>query len=568
LKKTQKYLSIIANKTSFLFAIISFAWFSGFSQNSDTNKIYILPGAHYLTNFGDEIDNVKLVGNARFMHDSVFMRCDTAYIFNKTKSVIAIGNVKVNQGDSLFLYGDTLNYFGNSKMAYVHGNVKLIENDLTLTSDSVIYNMNTNVASYETYGKVISKKNDNTLTSIKGYYYSNTKVLSFKDSVTLKNPDYTMKSDTLNYHEETEIAYFLGNTTIDGDDNFIFCKNGWYDTQNDIAQFNEEAYMISDNHKLEGDSLYYDQKIGFGKAIGNVTITDTANKLIVKGELAKHYDKENTSLVTGTPMVQKWFNNDTLHLTADTIRVYNDSANEKNTLFAHYGVRFYKSDIQGDCDSMVYFQNDSMLRMYNNPIIWSEKSQLSGDTVYVQIANNKIKEINLLNNSFIIEEIKDIIVNLKKDTLYINDSITGTIDTVVQDVSEKRSTNQFNQIKGKTIKGVFRTDTIRKVYVNGNGQSIYYTGDEGKPKEGMNKIVCSNIIMTFKDNKVNDILFLKKPEGSLYPIQDISEEDKKLDGFHWEIEKRPKHKDDLIIKSKHTNTDENKVDGLRLNKDK
>ena len=537
---------MIANRILFLFAIVCFISFSGYSQN--TNQIHILPGAKYLTNFGDEIDNVKLAGNARFMHDSVYMRCDTAYIFNKTKSVIAVGHVVVNQGDSLFLYGDTLNYFGNTKMAYVYGNVRLEENELTLKSDSLTYNLNTSIAGYETGGKVTSKKNENKLTSIRGYYNSNTKVLSFKDSVVLNNTDYIMKSDTLDYHEETEIAYFFGNTTIDGDDNFIYCKNGWYDTKNDVAQFNNDAYMISDNHKLEGDSLYYDQKRGFGKAIKNVTITDTANKLIVKGNLAKHYDKENISLVTGAPIVEKWFDNDTLFLTADTIRVFNDSTDQKNTIYAHHGVRFYKKDIQGDCDSMVYFQSDSMLRMYTNPIVWSEKSQLSGDTIFVQMGNNKIKEINLLNNSFIIEEVTSI-VSFNKDTIYINDTINNKIDTVLQELVGNTTTTEFNQIKGKTIKGVFQQDSIRKVYVNGNGQSIYYTGDEGKKKEGLNKIVCSNIVMTFKHNKVDDILFLKKPEGSLFPIQDVKLEDSRLDGFHWEIEKRPKDKNNLMLGS-------------------
>lgn len=547
MNKKQKYLVLIANRILILFAIVCLISTSSYSQN--TNQIHILPGAKYLTNFGNEIDNVKLAGNARFMHDSVYMRCDTAYIYNKTKSVVAIGNVIVNQGDSLYLYGDTLNYFGNTKMAYVYGNVRLEENELTLTSDSLTYNLNTNIAGYETGGKVVSKKNENTLTSTRGYYNSNTKVLSFKDSVVLTNPDYVMKSDTLDYHEETEIAYFFGNTTIKGEDNFIYCKNGWYDTKNDVAQFNKDAYLISDNHKLEGDSLYYNQRTGFGKAIKNVTITDTSNKLIVKGDLAKHYDKENISLVTGTPMVEKWFDDDTLFLTADTIRVFNDSLDEKNTLFAHHSVRFFKTDIQGDCDSMVYFQSDSMLRMFTNPIVWSEKSQLTGDTIYVQIANNKIKEINLLNNSFIAEEVSSK-ANFTTDTVYINDSLNNKIDTVLQEILLSTTPTEFNQIKGKTIKGIFSEDSIRKVYVNGNGQSIYYTGDENKPKEGLNKIVCSNIVMTFKSNKVHDILFLTKPEGTLFPIQDVKKEDTQLEGFNWEAEKRPKDKNSLTIAKK------------------
>lgn len=515
-------------------------------QKKDTSKIYILPGAKYLTNFGDEIDNVKLAGNARFMHDSVYMSCDTAYIYNKSQSVDAIGNVKINQGDSLFLYGDTLNYYGNTKMAYVYGNVKLIENDLTLTCDSIVYDLNTNIAKYTTGGKVVSKKNQNTLTSIMGFYFSDSKKLTFKDSVTLKNPDYTMKSDTLEYFEDTEVAYFFGNTTIEGEDNFIFCKNGWYNTKNDLAQFSDSAYLISDGHKLEGDSLYYDGNTSYGKAMKNVTITDTANDLIVTGQFAEHYETTNLSMVTGEPLVNRWFDDDTLFLTADTIKVYNDSNNQKNQLYAYNKVTFFKSDIQGDCDSMVYLQADSLLTMFTNPVVWSEESQLTGDTIYVQMANNHIKEIHLIDNSLIIEEVIDTL-KMKIDTTFVNDTITNTIDTVITKNDDLKY--YYNQVKGKKVKGVFKDDTIRKVYVDGNGQSIYFTGDEKKKVQAMNKIICSDIVMTFRKNKLSDILFLKKPEGTLFPIQDVSKSDKQLEGFKWEIEKRPKNKKDLINRS-------------------
>lgn len=533
---------LIGISISFFTIVFEFA-LSQTTQVKDTSKIYILPGAEYLTNFGDEIDNVKLAGNARFMHDSVFMNCDTAYIYNKTRSVDAIGNVVINQGDSLFLYGDTLNYYGQVKMAYVYGNVRLIENDLTLTCDSIIYDLNTNVARYLTGGKVVSKKNQNTLTSVRGHYYSDYKKLSFRDSVVLTNPDYIMNSDTLEYFEETEIAYFYGNTTIKGEDNFIFCRDGWYDTQNDIAKFSDSAYLISDKHKLEGDSLYYDGNLSYGKAIKDVRITDTSNDLVVTGQFAEHFEKTNLSKVTGNPIVSRWFEEDTLFLTGDTIKVFNDSANEKNIVYAFNNVKFYKSDIQGDCDSMVYNQADSILSMFSIPIIWSDESQLFGDTIFVQLANNRVKEINLINNSLIIEEITDTF-KVVNDTSLVFDSVNNRYDTVI--VDKNFYENFYNQIKGKTIKGIFTEDTIRKVFVDGNGQSIYFTGDENKPTQAMNKILCSNIIMTFANNKVSDILFLKKPEGTLFPIQDITKNEMKLEGFKWEIEKRPISKKDLI----------------------
>lgn len=542
-------LNKLYKKKQVLFTCFALLFLTKISiAQNNTSQIFILPGAKYLTNFGNEIDNIKLAGNARFMHDSVYMSCDTAYIYNKTQAVDAIGNVRINQGDSLFLYGDTLKYYGQTKMAYVYGNVKLIENDLTLYCDSAVYDLNTNVAKYTTGGKVISKKNKNTLTSTSGYYFSDYKKISFKDSVTLTNPDYTMKSDTLDYFENTETAYFFGNTTITGKDNFIFCKNGWYNTATDIAQFSKDAYLIADKHTLAGDSLYYDRNLGYGKAIKNVKITDTANAIIVDGQFAEHYEKKNISVVTGNPLVSKWFDADTLFLTADTIRVYNDSNNDKNIMYAHHKVAFHKSDIQGVCDSMIYLQNDSMLSMFYDPIVWSDQSQLTGDTILVGIANNKLNRIDLRQNSFIIEQVKTI--GVKDDTTFIDDSINNKIDTVLVSIADTILTDYFNQIKGKNVKGIFKNDSIRKVYVNGNGQSIYYTGDEGKPIQALNKILCSDIVMTFKSNKVDDILFLRKPEGALIPLEKISVTDQKLDQFEWKNNMRPTGKSNLIQEKK------------------
>ena len=437
----------------------------------------------------------------------------------------ALGNVRINQGDSIYLYGDSLDYDGESKIAIVRGNVRLIKSDLTLSAPSLLYDLNTNIAYYTNGGTVISKKNKNKLTSKKGYYYSNANKLSFKDSVVLTNPECVMTSDTLDYNELSEIAYFSGNTFITGEDNLIFCKNGYYDTRNDVAEFNKDAYLISDGHTIEGQKLYYDRNKGIGIATGNITLTDTANKIIVTGDYGTRNEENNTSFVTGNTLVSKWFEKeDTLFLTADTIKVVKIDSNKMNSLYCFHTVRFFKQDIQGVCDSMVYLQSDSLLKLFSNPFIWSENSQMNGDTIYIQLANNKIENLNLRKNSFIIESIK-----------------------LIDSISESE-TGQYNQIKGKNIRALFSQDSIRRVFVNGNGQSIYFTGDEGKPKGGLNKIDCSDIEIRFSKNQIENILFLKLPEGTLFPIQDVKKEDEKLKGFQWKIDEKPSSKDDLITK--------------------
>lgn len=493
--------------------------------NDTSNNLIHFIGADSIIPQNGNINVAKIVGNARFMQDSVFMRSDFALLDSKLQFLKAVGNVRINQGDSLFLYGDSLDYEGETRIAIVRGNVRLIENDLTLTAPSIRYDLTNNTAYYTEGGQVVSKKNKNTLTSNLGYYFSDYKTLSFKGDVKLINPEYVMTSDTLDYNELTEIAYFSGNTFIKGDGNLIFCRNGFYDTRNDISEFNEDAYLISDGHTIKGDKLYYDRNIGLGRAIGNISLKDSVNQIIVTGDYGTRNETNNQSFVTGHTLVSKWFEEeDTLFLSADTIKVVKIDSTKNNQLFCFHDVRIFKTDLQGVCDSMVYVQSDSLIQLFHSPFIWSENSQMNGDTILILLSAKRIKELRLRDNSFIIDAV-------------------SVIDTSANDTIP---TGQYNQIKGKNVKAIFSEDTIRTVFVTGNGQSLYFTQEEGEPAQGLNKIDCSEMKIKFEKGTIKQIAFLNKPDGILLPIQDVTLKDQQLIGFLWKIEERPSSKTSLI----------------------
>jgi hypothetical protein len=161
---------------------------------------------------------------------------------------------------------------------------------------------------------------------------------------------------------------------------------------------------------------------------------------------------------------------------------------------------------------------------------------MKGDTIFVHIANNKIDKLNFRKNSFII------------DAINFFDSITKSLVY----------TKQYDQIKGKNITAYFTQDSIRKVIVKGNGQSIFFTGEGEKRKQGLNRIDCSDIEIRFDENKIDEILFIKEPAGKLIPIQDVKSEEEKLKGFMWKIELKPLSKNDLI-KKKIVVTDKNQL---------
>ena len=159
--------------------------------------------------FNKEIypDGPRILGNVVMNHDSAFLYCDSAYVNEAANKVIAYGNVRVKLSDTLNLYSDSLRYDGNTKVAHANSNVRLIDNQTTLSTDTLVYDRKTQIGQYDYWGKIVNDKNY--LVSHHGYYYTNRKEFFFKDKVLLTNPEYTMNSDTLMYNTLTKTSSFL-----------------------------------------------------------------------------------------------------------------------------------------------------------------------------------------------------------------------------------------------------------------------------------------------------------------------------------------------------------------------
>jgi len=181
---------------------------------------------------------------------------------------------------------------------------------------------------------------------------------------------------------------------------------------------------------------------------------------------------------------------------------------------AYHNVKIFKSNIQAKTDSLFYTSADSTLRCYGNPIIWSEGSQVVGDTIYVQFKKNKLNNLQAFKNAFL--------VSTPKDSL------------------------RFNQIKGRYMTGFFSDGKLKNLYVDGNAESIYYTQDDStKVYKEMNQTLSSRIKFTFKNNDIDDIVYINSIEGALNPENKVSK-DNVLKGFSWKPKERPKSKKEAI----------------------
>jgi len=426
--------------------------------------------------------------------------------------VDAWGHVRILQGDTVDIHGDTLHYFGDTRKAYLSGNVRLRDRKMRLTTPRLDFDLNHNVASYTTGATL---RNEGTvLKSLIGIYYTDTKNAFFKKEITLTNPDYTLEADTLGYNMTTKVARFFGPTVITSKENVIHCRGGWYDTRQEIAQFTGGASLENPPQYIEADTLYYERTSGLGVACSAVIFRDTSREVEIHCQRARYLELEKTVTATGHPVMSNRVDHDTLYLTADTLRSVEDTAARQYTLFAYHNVRMYKSNLQGACDSMVWKDSDSALTFFQLPVLWSDSSQFTADTRVVFLRDKHIHRLQLKRNAMLAS---------------LSDSLV------------------YDQISGRNIMGYFREDTLRRILVDGNGESIYFAKDEKGAYLGVNRATCGRMIIYLKNQRVNRIVFLEHPEAKMTPMDQVNLEDFLLNGFRWRGAERPRSREELLI---------------------
>ncbi len=182
---------------------------------------------------------------------------------------------------------------------------------------------------------------------------------------------------------------------------------------------------------------------------------------------------------------------------------------------AHYNVRMFKSDVQAVADSLYYGMADSMFRFMGRPMMWAEGSQISADTLYLQIKNQRLDNTLLVNNAFM---------------------VNAVLDTV-----------KFNQLKGRKITGFFKGNSLERLFVDGNAENmIFVVNEEKKIISEMFHDRSSRIKIIMENRKIKDYVSIRKVDGKVYPLSMITNENEILPGFIWRPEDRPKSKEDLL----------------------
>lgn len=456
-----------------------------------------------------------LVGSVRLKHDSMYMFCDSALIFEKINSVEAFGNVRMEQGDTLFIYGDYLYYDGVSQLAILRENVRMINRKTELTTDSLNYDRLYNLGYYFEGGTLTDE--ENVLTSEWGEYSPTTKLAVFNHDVKLVNPKFVLTSDTLKYSTETKVATILGPSDIVSEQNHIYSERGVYNTITEQAELLDRSILTNEGKKLTGDSLFYDRKLGYGEAFDNVQMNDTVNRNMLTGDYCFYNELTGNAVATQRAMAVDYSQGDSLFMHADTLRLITYHLNTDSMyreMRAYHKVRAYRTDVQAVCDSLVYNSKDSCMTMYTDPILWHGKQQLLG------------------------EEIK----------VYMNDSTIDWAHIIRQALTvEKMDSIHYNQVSGKEMKAFFIDGDMRRVEVNGNVLVVYYPVEEKDSSLIMMNYSEGGLLkMYLKDRKMERGVFVGKTTGTAYPLDQIPAEKSKLPSFVWFDYIRPKNKEDIF----------------------
>jgi len=564
--------------------------------NSDNTKV-IIDTSGYIKH---------LNGNVKLYHDSTFFFADTAIL--KGNELFAYGNIVIIQHDTMQIYSDTLFYNGDSLKAELINKVLLKNGEKKLLTQHLYYDVHNKIGRYNSGAKLIQKSSE--LTSVNGVYYINQNRINFNDYVVIQDSSFVLHTDSLDFDSENRIAYFLGPTVIEQDSSVIYCEDGYFNIKTGNALFSKNMTYKKNNATATADKLFYNDSLSEYKLAGNAkyneddivssadtiihniklntsTLIDNAkfkskNQSAVGEKIVYNHDNEsfiaegrstindketqitadfinysknngkgfasgnvefidtisNIAINSTEMFIEKekdymlafgdstkrllmifFDKQDTTYISADTLKSIRliDDMDTSKVLKAYYNVKIYNKDYQSISDSLAYFPDDSTYILYNNPVLWSDSTQITGDTISILSKSGSIDQIYARNNGFI--------TNLIAENLY-------------------------NQIKGIKVTSYFKNDSLNKMDVDGNAETIYHMQDDNKALTGTVKTVCSKIHFDFKNNEIKTIYFHGEPKSKLLPIKKEVLNPHFLDGFKWYDANRPKVMEDILILNK------------------
>jgi lipopolysaccharide export system protein LptA len=541
------------------------------------NFLYILAADKQYLQKTDTSQLVSYAGNVKVRQGKTLFYADSAIINPILNTLESFGNVHINDADSVHIYSQYLKYNGIEKKALLTTKVRLTDGKSTLTTENLTYDVNLKLGTYLNGGKVVNKKT--TLTSTEGNYYGDSKDIFFYKNVLLVQPNGTIRTDSLQYNTITEVSTFISPTIIkDKKGLTIKTKEGFYDIKRKIANLYKRSIIEDSTFSITADEIAIDSVNGLSEFRGNAVYRSKDKKqgFDMIANNIKTNNKRSTIMATQIPLLIIKQGADSVFITADTLfsgrvidllkikkipslrptpidTTFNKSiikdtikvasvkpiikkGNTKNLVDsaklnlvstppvdstlkyfeAYKNVKIFSDSLQAVGDSLFFSGSDSVFRLFNEPILWAQENQISGDTIYLFLKNKRPERLYVIDNAL--------------------------------SISKVDSSIYFNQVRGNSIDALFdSTGQVHFLTAKGSAENIYYAQDEQKGFVGVNKNSCDLIEINFTDGKPKRVKFINNLEGGLLPMRGKTNHDElKLKSFNWQDKLRPKSKFDIL----------------------
>ena len=268
----------------------------------------------------DDQEFRKVVGPAKFLHNNTYLLCDTALWNVSTNIIDAVGHVRIIQ-DQTQLSSETLQYVVDEDMAKFRGNlVQLEDKDKnTLRTRYLDYNTKDSVAIFQD-GAAMRDKDGQVIESLYGTYDSKAHLFVFNDQVNMYMDTTFVKTSRLEYRSDLSTAYFGYGTDMWQDDQMLSANDGWYDRTQELYFFRKQVHVLTPNQETWSDSLYYHRVPKDVEMLGHVELMDTTRNVYALAGRFEYTDSLNQLRMTREPAVmsvdqdQKSGRLDTLYL--------------------------------------------------------------------------------------------------------------------------------------------------------------------------------------------------------------------------------------------------------------
>lgn len=207
---------------------------------------------------------------------------------------------------------------------------------------------------------------------------------------------------------------------------------------------------------------------------------------------------------------------DSLTVAADSLSAPKDST-KLNFITAIKNVKMFRKDIQLACDSLVYNDLDSLVRMYEKPFVWNEGNrQYSADSIYAVIKDRAMQKASLMSNAFII---------VKEDSLC------------------------FDQIRATEMLAYFdTTGALTRFDALGEANAVFYL-QEDSVYATVNKSAAKMLSARFLNGELDKVYYFDAAKNDGYPVAQMTRDERVLKGFDWQIDACPRGKQDITTLS-------------------